>query len=381
MTCSAPSARRPRLLSNPRWFWVALFVLVTLPVGCGDDDSSTDSGIVVSVEPATATVEVSQSQQFSAVVTGSSNVAVTWTVQGDSLNGKIDAAGLFSAPPTVPDSATVTVKATSQANPYVHGTALVTITPPPTPVGFVRIEPGTFVMGSPTTETGRAADETQHWVQVTRPFLMGETEVTEAQWQEIMGALPSSYNYGPRFPVLATTWFNAVEYCNALSDSEGLTRAYTINGSRVTWDRDADGYRLPTESEWEYACRAGTTTQYWSGQTDADLARAAWYVDNSENQPHEVKGKQANPWGMYDTLGNAWEWCWDWWHATYPAGTESEPAVDPAGAASAQFRVVRGGGWYFIKFFHRCANRGVNTPTYDPNYYSVGFRVARTLAR
>ena len=105
--------------------------------------------------------------------------------------------------------------------------------------------------------------------------MLGEAEVTQAQWQAVMGTNPS-YLQGAQRPVEQVTWFDAVNYCNALTDREpGLTRAYTVSGSTVTWNRAANGYRLPTESEWEYACRAGTTTRYWSGETESDLARAA----------------------------------------------------------------------------------------------------------
>ncbi len=354
-----------------RWFLIPL-ALLTVSLGCGGDDPS--KPVVVSVEPATVSVQVGQTQQFTATVTGTPDTGVAWSVD-EADRGTIMPTGLYTAPATVPNPATATVRATSQADPTKSGTATVAIVAP-VPLGFVRIELGMFQMGSPTSEGGDS-HETQHWVRITKPLLLGEAEVTQAEYQAVMGTNPS-YHQGAQRPVEQVTWFDAVNYCNALTDREpGLTRAYTVSGSTVTWNRAANGYRLPTESEWEYACRAGTTTRYWSGEAESDLARAAWYFANSGSQTHDVKGKQANAWGLYDVHGNVWEWCWDW-YATYPAGSQGSPTVDPAGPVSETYRVLRGGSWDLTgTYYLRCAGRGTFYPA--SSYYSLGFRVARTV--
>jgi formylglycine-generating enzyme required for sulfatase activity len=130
--------------------------------------------------------------------------------------------------------------------------------------GLVRVEGGTFIMGSPASEAGRNSNETPHQVRVGS-FYMGRTEVTQQEWAEVMGSNPSNFK-GDRLPVENISWYDVIEYCNRRSLREGLTPAYTQNGDQVIWDRDANGYRLPTEAEWEYACRAGTMTPYSGGK-------------------------------------------------------------------------------------------------------------------
>jgi formylglycine-generating enzyme required for sulfatase activity len=167
------------------------------------------------------------------------------------------------------------------------------------------------------------------------------------------------------------TWFDAIEYCNRLSVREGLRPAYTISGSgdnrTVTWTRDADGYRLPTEAEWEYACRAGITRPYSSGSS---VDSAGWYKDNSGETTHPVGQKKTNALGLYDMHGNVWEWCWDW-YGLYADGTQA----DPTGAASGSSRMARGGSWFDNAQMLRSATRFFCTPSH--RLYNLGFRLVR----
>ncbi|WP_461256864.1 SUMF1/EgtB/PvdO family nonheme iron enzyme [Treponema sp. R80B11-R83G3] len=199
---------------------------------------------------------------------------------------------------------------------------------------MVRIQGGTFTMGSPTNEPGRSSNEVQHQVTVSS-FYMGRYEVTQKEYKEIMETNPSDFK-GDNLPVENVSWYDAVEYCNKRSQKEGLTPAYTRNGDNVTWNRGANGYRLPTEAEWEYACRAGTTTAYNTGAIIND--NTGWYSTNSGYKTHPVGEKPANTWGLYDMHGNVWDWCWDW-YGNYSSGSQT----DPMGASSGTVRVVRGG--------------------------------------
>jgi formylglycine-generating enzyme required for sulfatase activity len=232
---------------------------------------------------------------------------------------------------------------------------------------MIRIEGGTFIMGSPSNEQGRNSSEgPQHQVTVSS-FYIAKFPVTQTEYQEIIGRNPS-HNKGPALPVEQVNWFEAVEYCNKLSEKEGLTPVYTVNGNNVTWNIEADGYRLPTEAEWEYACRAGTQTPYNNG-TSAD--EAGWHIGNSSARTHPVGEKQSNAWGLYDMLGNVLEWCWDWL-----GNYSTEENNNPIGPASGTSRVYRGGCWSFQANQIRSAYRFGNSPTMRS--FLVGFRIARS---
>jgi formylglycine-generating enzyme required for sulfatase activity len=199
---------------------------------------------------------------------------------------------------------------------------------------LVWIPPGEFMMGE---------DSTAHRVKLTKGFWMGKYEVTQEQYEAVVGSNPS-YFKGANNPVEQVSWHDAVAFCNKV------------------------GGRLPTEAEWEYACRAGTTTKYHSGDTDSDLARVAWYDGNSGNTTHAVGGKQANAWGLHDMHGNVWEWCADW-YGDYPKGD----VTDPVGPSSGSRRVLRGGSWLNTASYCRSAHRGRTYPS-NCNYY-CGVRV------
>jgi len=196
----------------------------------------------------------------------------------------------------------------------------VTLAPPQ---GFVLIQPGTFVMGSPVSEANRAGDEVQHTVTLTQSFWMSDHETTQEEYQLVMGSNPSRFK-GEKLPVESVSWDEAVQYCQKLTVRERAVGRITA----------LQAYRLPTESEWEYAARAGTTGERY-GEVDA----IAWYTGNSF-ETQVVKGKQANAWGLYDMMGNVFEWCGDW-YGGYPTGS----VIDPTGPSSESLRVYRGGGW------------------------------------
>ena len=229
---------------------------------------------------------------------------------------------------------------------------------------FARIEPGTFEMGSPEREASRAKDEALHEVTITRAFCMQTAEVTQAEYEFTLGLNPStSKECGSDCPVETVNWDDAVAFANARSQSEGLPVCY--EGSRFV-GLTCTGYRLPTEAEWEYAARAGTSTPTY-GDTEA----VAWTQENSSAQPHAVARKQPNAWGLYDMLGNVWEWTGDWY------GGYDGRQVDPTGAPEGERRVLRGGAWFYLGEFARAAFRYPYAPI--NRYGFIGFRLVRTL--
>jgi len=244
---------------------------------------------------------------------------------------------------------------------------------PSVPDGFVLVKAGSFTMGSPSSEANRDSDETQHTVRITKDFYISKHEVTQEEYRSVMGTNPSDTGrgIGDNQPVNKVRWYDAVEYCNKRSRREGLTPAYTISGTNVSWNKNANGYRLPTEAEWEYAARGGHQAGGYNIYAGSDnINSVAWYRSNSGSKSHPVGGKQANELGIYDMSGNVWEWCWDW-YGSYPSGS----VTDPAGPSSGSDRVHRGGSWTRRAGRCRTAYRDGNYPT--RRYDFVGFRVVR----
>jgi len=202
---------------------------------------------------------------------------------------------------------------------------------------LVRIPAGKFLMGSPKTEKGRRGDEgPQREVTISKPFYMGVTEVTQSQYQSIMVKNPSRFK-GPQNPKKEVSWDDATAFCTALSKKTGKT------------------VRLPTEAQWEYACRAGTKTRFSFGNEDKDLSIYAWYNANSDNKTHPVGQKKPNAWGLYDMHGNLCEWCRDWYDEKFYANAKN---VDPENTTRAKYRVLRGGSWNYDPDYCRAAFRG-----------------------
>lgn len=236
-------------------------------------------------------------------------------------------------------------------------------------LNFSYIPAGTFTMGSPTTDLESQGNERpEHRVTITKPFLMLRTPVTQELWEAIMGSNPSSFTGDTILPVEQVSWYDAVDFCNALSKQAGLPPAYIVNGNDVRRIEKSIGYRLPTEAEWEYACRAGSTTSRYG-----PLDRIAWHDGNSYGQTHPVGQKDPNAWNLYDMLGNVWEWVYDW-NGPYSVSMQ----INPQGPASGSSRVFRGGSWFSVASLARTGYRDSNTPVYLN--YNVGFRICRNLA-
>lgn len=222
-------------------------------------------------------------------------------------------------------------------------------------------------MGSPTTEVGRKGDEVQVAVTITRGFWMKATEVTQAEWVEAFGTNPSRFKCGDECPVENVSWVDAVRYVNFLSTREGLPPCYSSDGAEF-YGLDCHGYRLPTEAEWEYAARADMQNGAWE-----PLDVAAWFKGNSDKRTQPVAQKAANRWGLYDMLGNVWEWV----HDVYDAERRRRTIVDPRGPDSGMAKVARGGGWESpTRHVRFAARRSINLRS---ALHDVGLRPVRTI--
>lgn len=215
-------------------------------------------------------------------------------------------------------------------------------------IEMITIPPGEVTLSDRRTR--------RRWSIELAPYRLAATPVTQAHYARVTGERPSAAR-GDRLPVESVSWWDAVRFCNALSRRDGFAPAYRVHpdDGGIEWDASADGYRLPTEAEWEHACRAGTT-----GPRHGPLDEVAWYRANSHGRIHDVGGKRSNPWGLYDMLGNAWDWCWDVYDAE----------------VYGPYRVLRGGGWFDEHWSCRASVRRRSHPSLRID--DVGFRVARS---
>ena len=216
-------------------------------------------------------------------------------------------------------------------------------------IELISLPPGRVALSDRRTE--------RVWSVELAPYQLGSVPISQGQYAAVTGRRPSM-TAGERLPVESVSWWDAVRFCNSLSQREGLAPPYRLDvaGDGIEWDATADGYRLPTEAEWEYGCRAGT-----AGPRYGPLDDIAWYRVNSGERVHEVGGKRPNDWGLYDMLGNVWEWCWDVYDAE----------------VYGSYRVLRGGGWFDEQWSCRASVRRRSHPTLQLD--DVGFRVARSI--
>jgi sulfatase modifying factor 1 len=268
---------------------------------------------------------------------------------------------------------------------------------------LAMLNAGEFTMGSTLKEPDRRNDEQQHRVKIAQPFLIGVCEVTQDEYRKVMNRQPSWFSPTgegkeklkgqptSRFPVDSVTWYDAIEFCNRLSEQDGMPAYYQLTeiqreGDAIVKARvevgGGIGYRLPTEAEWEYACRAGTSTPYHfgSGRGGGNFQHMASTSYGSSSRKlgrtTTVGSYKPNAWGLYDMHGNVAEWCWDWYEKGYYS---KSPESDPRGPEHGDHRVLRGGSWLVKQSSCRSATRFWHAPN-EVKYY-VGFRVARNPSR
>ena len=224
--------------------------------------------------------------------------------------------------------------------------------------GYITVKGGSFKMDNTHTVT-------------VSTFIMATTEVTQDLYESIMNTNPSSFKEKKR-PVETISWYDAIRFCNELSKREGLTPCYTGSGTNIKCNFWADGYRLPTEAEWEFAARGGNNKNPYEYSGSDNVAEVAWYSGNSNSRTHEISTKAPNALGLYDMSGNVWEWCWDR-YGSY----EIEEQKDPKGAKSGIYRVTRGGGSDSTDFDCAVLKRGSYSPSHTHQY--LGFRLVRSV--
>ncbi len=233
---------------------------------------------------------------------------------------------------------------------------------------LIFVEGGSFMMGSKDFKNERPI----HEVSISS-FYISKYQVTQEEWEELMGSNPSCFK-GDELPVERVSWYDAIEYCNKRSIKEGLKPCYRGNGGKITCRWNANGYRLPTEAEWEYAARGGKKSKDYKYSGSDDIDDVSWYYNNSGDKTHRVGENQANELGIYDMSGNVWEWCWDWYSSDY---YEKSPSSKPRGPRTGEYRVLRGGSWSNFDDYCRVADRNADNPSVRFN--SHGLRILRAI--
>ena len=236
---------------------------------------------------------------------------------------------------------------------------------------LVYVEGGSFMMGSDDLESWED-EQPIHEVSVSS-FYICKYQVTQKEWQEVMGDNPSVFE-GDMLPVDTIDWYDAIEYCNKRSIKEGFNPCYSGSGDNISCDWTANGYRLPTEAEWEYAARGGKKSRGYKYSGSNDINEVAWYGDNSRYKTHPVGQKQANELDIYDLSGNVWEWCWDRNSSDYYSDS---PSSKPRGPRKGKNRVLRGGSWNYDDYYCRVALRFNGSPDY--RFSSCGLRILRAI--
>lgn len=230
-------------------------------------------------------------------------------------------------------------------------------------IDTVEVPGGSFIMGS---RDGLQDEQPEHEVLIIGTLIVSKYEVTQRLFYQVMGYNPSLFKDN-RLPVDSIQWSVAIDFCNKLSEMYGLNPVYRFTGNNAIWDTTANGWRLPTEAEWEYLCKAGSNSDY-SGSNVVD--HLGWYSQNSGLMPHPVGSKQPNAFGLYDMHGNVWEWCWDWYASDY---YKNSPKINPIGPITGPRKVARGGSYIDGNSFARSTNR-----FYLPEFLKqTGFRIVR----
>jgi formylglycine-generating enzyme required for sulfatase activity len=262
---------------------------------------------------------------------------------------------------------------------------------PKSRLDLVFVEGGTFAMGDSTAEA-QSNEKPVHQMEIGS-FYISKYEITQKQWQDVMEVNPA-YFKGEYLPVERISWYDAIEFCNTLSQKEGLTPVYTLNDDKVDTNNlcaadnlkltiianfSADGYRLPTEAEWEFAARGGIQSSGYKYCAANDIEQAAWYDSNSEGKTHSVGRKLANELGIYDMSGSVWEWCWDWYGSDYYSNYyHHNQSKYPAGPISGEQRVLRGGSWITDAEHCRISYRYSDKPN-NNIYAEYGLRPVRVV--
>lgn len=374
---------------NKQLFRVALVLVAVTAIGifgCCPPTEPDDQTVTTPVfSPVPGTYADPLSVSISSATTGAT---IVYTTDG---SDPVANSTVYASPIQIAVSTTFKAKALKQGL-TDSAIASATYTIIDAPDQMVYVPGGTFIMGN--TLGGGVANELPTHSVTLNPFYIGQYEVTQAEYEAIMASNPAhDHGLGDDHPVYYVTWYNALKYCNLRSLAEGLTPCYTISGytdpndwgevpnyNNDTWNAaicnwDADGYRLPTEAEWEYAARGATNDPDRLYAGSDDINAVAWYSVNSGSATHPMGAKAPNGIGAYDMSGNVWEWCWDWFSDSWYS---ISPGNNPTGPDSGSMRLLRGGGWE--------SGPGICRITYRRSYYPygsqngfAGFRVCRTI--